>query len=141
MFINVSDCGPDQTGTRNYLRTLFSKPGFEKIMFFGNACLKHQYHLIVQGTLLLLDRSLKHLSQPFRYFAALATLGHSWRGNLAKLRSAALDIGVRNDNINFCIPPLAVAGRWGSIDSPIARLKYVMVVVWHQSISKFFSEI
>ena len=141
MFINVSDCGPDQTGTRNYLRTLFSKPGFEKIMFFGNACLKHQYHLIVQGTLLLLDRSLKHLSQPFRYFAALATLGHSWRGNLAKLRSAALDIGVRNDNINFRIPPLAVAGRWGSIDSPIARLKYVMVVVWHQSISKVFSEI
>lgn len=119
-----------------------TEPGYERTMFWGNACLLHQYHLIVQGFLLLLDRSLKHLSKPFRYFAALATLSHSWRANLAKLRSAAVSMGIKNKHIRFCLPPLAVAGRWGSIDSArvVRRLatfcfcKYHIVVRLHNYI-------
>ena len=120
LVINVGDCGPDQTGARSYLRTLLSRPGYEGVLFFGNACLLHQYHLIAQGSLMLLDRALKKTTQPFRYFAALATLGHCWRGNLAKLRQSAIAQGITDKQILFRLPPMAIAGRWGSIDSTIA---------------------
>jgi hypothetical protein len=90
---------------------------------FSCPCFKHQYHLIAQGQLSLLDRILKVLgkkdpeSKPIKYFSGLATLGHSWRSHLSKIRKVAQEIRLMNKHILFRIPPLAIAGRWGSIDS------------------------
>ena len=123
-YINTGDCGTDQAAFRGYLRTELNKPGYDRITVFCCPCMKHQYHLIAQGQLALLDRILKVISsrhtpssKPIKYFSGLATLGHSWRSHLSKIRKTAVNIGMLNKLILFRIPPLAIAGRWGSIDS------------------------
>ncbi|CAJ1440642.1 unnamed protein product [Effrenium voratum] len=124
IFCNTSDSGPDQSGTRSFLRTLFAQPGFEDSLFVGIACLKHQYHLVARGQLQLIDQILKKAGKKYKYFSSLATLGHSWRGHLAKLRKSwSTHSNPHNEYILFKVPPLAVAGRWASVDS--AELFYL----------------
>lgn len=125
IYINVGDCGADQTAFRSYLRTELTKPAYDRISTFNCQCFKHQYHLIAQGSLVLVDRIFKVMSlpdKPIKYFSGLATMGHSWRSHLSKIRAAALGMKLTNKLIQFRVPPLAIAGRWGSIDSLLPEL-------------------
>ena len=117
IWVNVGDCGPDQRGTRSFLSTVLSGAGYERQLCFMNSCAKHQYHLGTKSSLYLLDQCLKKLKEPFKYFTTLATLTHCWRGHLSKLRKTAKLHGVQNAKVLFKLPPLAIAGRWASIDS------------------------
>ena len=125
VFLSVGDDGPDQRGLRNSIHTLFAREHTELPMFFfSGLCLKHQFHLAVQSQLRLCDLWLKKLRKKYKYFSSVATLCHTWRGHLAKLRAVwreqhATDIGLGlgKQKAEFNTPPLAIAGRWASIDS------------------------
>eukprot|EP00435_Cladocopium_sp_Y103_P052304 s292_g16.t1 len=122
MFVNVGDTGPDQAAFRGSMRTLFAKRSdFKNMLFLGVGCLKHQYHLVVGGQLKLADLILQTYKTKVKYCSTLATMSHTWRAHLSKMRSkwSELHQGTRteqNRNIVFKTPPLAVAGRWASID-------------------------
>ena len=130
VFLNVGDCGPDQIGMRGSLHTQFAcREDYGFMMLFSLQCLKHQYHLIARGQLTLLDQALRMMGKKMKWFTSIATLGHTWRGHLKKLRDAWVqmhhgDACFNNKHILFKIPPLAVAGRWASVDcAQVALIK------------------
>ncbi|CAK9026277.1 Putative RNA 2'-phosphotransferase [Durusdinium trenchii] len=96
-------------------------------LFFAPLCLKHQFHLISQGQLKLIDDIVGgKLDFPARcqwkYYTSVATLSHTWRGHLSKLRDKwiqqhAKDPEFAGMRASFKLPPLAISGRWASIDS------------------------
>lgn len=122
IFLNVGDTGADQAASRGSLRTMFAKRAdFSNVMFLGLGCLKHQYHLITSGQLKLTDHILRVAGKKVKYFSSLATMSHTWRAYLSRMRNtwSKLHGGTRteqNKNIVFKTPPLAIAGRWASID-------------------------
>ena len=130
IWINTGDSGPDQIGSRGALHTMFgAREDYGFMLLFTLQCLKHQYHLIARGQLALLDEMLRTIGRTWKYFSSLATLGHTWRGNLKKLRSTwALmhegDQHFNNKLILFRLPPLAVAGRWASVDSVVDSVQF-----------------
>lgn len=108
---------------RGSLKTMFAKrSNFEGgMMFLSLGCLKHQYHLITGSQLRLTDQILRMVGKQLKYFSSLATMSHTWRAHLSKMRGTwtRLHGGTRteqNKNIAFRTPPLAIAGRWASID-------------------------
>lgn len=123
VFVNVGDTGPDQAAMRGSLRTLFAKrTDYGNMLFVSCGCLKHQYHLVVGGQLKLVDHILRTFDTKVRYFSCLATMSHTWRAHLSKMRTkwSEMHHGTRteqNRNILFKTPPVAIAGRWASIDS------------------------
>lgn len=127
-FLNVGDTGPEQAAMRGSLRTLFAKRSdFEHMMFVSLGCQKHQYHLIAGGQLKLCDAILRTAGIKIKYFSSVATLSHTWRAYVVKMRSkwSALHGGSRkeqNKHILFKIPPLAISGRWASIDGNLVML-------------------
>ena len=129
IFVNTGDSGPDQVSVRNYLRSLFTNGvQYEFIVFFGLACQKHQYHLISQNHLKLCDTLFsKKLLRPWKYFSSVATLSHVWRAHLPKLRKTWYSQhgekrGYTKMKPSYKTPPLALAGRWASIDSALISL-------------------
>lgn len=124
IFLSTGDDGPDQRGTRNSLHTLFATAYKDLPLFlFTGLCLKHQFHLAVQSQLRLCDVWLKKTSKKYKYFSSVATLCHTWRGHLAKLRAvwheqrqADIGLGLGKQKAGFQTPPLAIGGRWASID-------------------------
>ena len=108
---------------RGSLRTLFAKrTDYGNMLFVSCGCLKHQYHLVVGGQLKLVDHILRTFDTKVRYFSCLATMSHTWRAHLSKMRTkwSEMHHGTRteqNRNILFKTPPVAIAGRWASIDS------------------------
>ena len=123
VFVNVGDTGLDQAAMRGSLRTLFAKrTDYGNMLFVSCGCLKHQYHLVVGGQLKLVDHILRTFDTKVRYFSCLATMSHTWRAHLSKMRTkwSEMHHGTRteqNRNILFKTPPVAIAGRWASIDS------------------------
>ena len=87
IFICVGDNGPDQIGTRNSLRTLVASDRYEWALCFTLHCLKHSYHLAAQANLRMCDNILRRIGRTFKYYTSVATLSHTWRGHLAKMRS------------------------------------------------------
>ena len=126
ILVNVGDAGPDQVGFRSSLHTLFTRDDYKFVLFFSLACLKHQFHLAARGQLSLMDTCLRLLGKRFKYFTSVATMSHSWRGHLKKVRSQweqlhSHDGKLGNKEILFRVPPVAIAGRWASIDSAPAE--------------------
>lgn len=126
VFLNTGDDGPDQRGLRNSLHTMFaSNPNLSFVLFFSILCLKHQYHLTVQSQLRLCDTMIRKLARSWKYFTSVATLSHTWRGHLAKIRAKWWqqhqgESGIGKMKATFGTPPLAIAGRWASIDGTLA---------------------
>ena len=122
IFLKTADTGSDQAATRSSLRTLFAKrPDYGHMLFLSIGCMKHQYHLIVGSQLMLTDHILQVANTKTKYFTCLATISHTWRAYLARIRTtwSTLHSGTpteRNKYILFRTPPLAIAGRWASID-------------------------
>ena len=121
IFLNVGDCGPDQAGLRGSLQTQFAADAYEFMLLFCLGCMKHQFHLIARGQLSLVDVVLKQLGKDYKYFTSVATMSHTWRGHLKKVRAAWGDLHRGderhiNKKILFRTPPVAIAGRWASID-------------------------
>ena len=119
---NVSDAGPDQVGFRRSLHTLFAREEYDFLLFFSNNCMKHQFHLAARGQLSLMDVCLRRVGKSFKFFTSVATMSHTWRGHLKKVRRAweemhSHDGFLANEQILFRVPPVAIAGRWASIDS------------------------
>ena len=134
VFMTTTDNGSDQIAVRNHLHSEFSrKPGFDFMMFFGLPCLKHQYHLVAKSHLQLCDIMARKMHRTWRYFSALATLCHVWRGHLAKIRSTWRNQhGHQPDFMKqkaaYRTPPLAVAGRWASVDGYFVRTTWLMFI-------------
>lgn len=123
IFLNAGDDGPDQRGTRRAIHSAFaSRQDFGFQLFFSVLCLKHQFHLAVRSQLKLCDASAKKWSSSWKYFSSVATLSHVWRAHLAKIRKTwwnqhGDEPGIGDNPATFKTPPLAIAGRWASIDS------------------------
>lgn len=124
LFLNTGDSGPDQVSVRNHLKSLFAtEQRYEFIVFFGLPCQKHQYHLISQTHLKLCDVVFStKLGRKWKYFSSTATLSHVWRCHLPKLRKVwesqhGSEPGFMKMIATTRTPPLAIAGRWASIDS------------------------
>ena len=123
----TTDSGPDQLGFRSSLKTLFATSDLYKNQFFFDlSCLKHQYHLMVQDVLRLTDQRLRSATQrlqgssrfKFKYFATLAMTVHNWRANAKKIVTAwklLFPEAAKTEKATRTLPPVAVAGRWGSI--------------------------
>ena len=127
IFINTGDSGADQVSVRNYLKSmLFSDPKYEFIIFLGLQCQKHQCHLSSQTHLKLCDTIFStKMSRKWKYFSSVATLSHVWRAHLPKLRKTwetqhGSERGYMKMTATLRTPPLAIAGRWASIDSALA---------------------
>lgn len=121
IFICVGDNGPDQIGTRNSLRTLLASDRYEWALCFTLHCLKHSYHLAAQANLRMCDNILRRIGRTFKYYTSVATLSHTWRGHLAKMRSVWFkqhehDQDLLSLRATLRTPPLAISGRWASVD-------------------------
>ena len=131
IFMCTGDNGSDQLGLRNSLRTLFaSEDRFSFILFFSMHCLKHASHLSAQSNLHLCDKLLKRIGRSFKYFSSVATLSHRWRGHLSKMRTTWWkqhkdDHNVGSYRATFRTPPLAIAGRWASVDGCFVLFEFV----------------
>ena len=127
IYMCTGDNGPDQVGTRNSLRSLFSNDDqFGWVLFFGLHCMKHAYHLACQSSLRTCDHIIEYgLRKSFRYYTSIATLSHTWRAHLSKIRAEwwaqhEHDPNVLKYRATFRAPPLALAGRWASIDGTLS---------------------
>ena len=125
IFMSTGGNGPDQVGTRNSLRSLLATSEYTWALFFSVHCLKHAYHLAVQSSLRLCDTLLAKLNRSYKYYTSVATLSHTWRGHLTKIRSVwwsqhGHEPGVGRLRATFRAPPLAIAGRWASIDGTLS---------------------
>ena len=122
IFLNAGDDGPDQRGTRNAIHTEFAtRKDLSNQLFFSVLCLKHQFHLAVRSQLKLCDVFAKKLGAPWKYFSSVATISHVWRAHLGRLRQTwwsqhSGEPGIGKNPATFKTPPLAIAGRWASID-------------------------
>lgn len=118
IFLTTTDNGSDQLACRSHLNLEFSSnPGLDSQIFLGLSCMKHQYHLIAKSHLQLCDVYARKLRRAWKYFSALATLCHVWRGHLSKIH--AIWYQQHQHDADFLkqvatnkMPPLAVAGRW-----------------------------
>ena len=134
--MNTSDDGPDQRALRNSLHSLFSsRQNMSFQLFFAPLCLKHQFQLVAQSQLKLLDDMLRKLPDcPWKkYYSSVATLSHTWRAHLAKMQRTWMhqhkhEPGVTEMKATYNLPPLAVSSRWGSVDSNTAAYCHVVVV-------------
>ena len=128
IYVNVGDSGPDQVGLRGSLHTMLAREGFSNIFLFTVPCMKHQFHLAARGQLSLIDSVLRQMQKMYRYFTSVATTSHTWRLHLKKVRAAWVQLHGKgrdpkytNERILFRVPPVAIAGRWASIDSRTVR--------------------
>ena len=123
IFLNAGDDGPDQRGTRTSIHTSFAtRQDLSSQLYFSVLCLKHQFHLAVKAQLKMCDWFCKKWHVEWKYFSSVATLGHVWRAHLARIRKTwwkqhSDDTGIGQNPATFKTPPLAIAGRWASIDS------------------------
>ena len=119
IWTNCGDCGPDEIGMRNVLHSEMAHPKYDCQWFFSLACLKHQLHLLVKDSMKLANRLLRSSNRSYKYFSAIAQLTHTWRANGVKF-CRAWSVVTQNPweyKAASTVPPLAVAGRWGSVDS------------------------
>ena len=128
--MNTGDNGPDQICTRNSIRSLLATQDFQCALFFGIHCLKHVYHLAVQSNLRLCDVLLARLKRSYKYYTSVASLSHTWRGHLSKIRAMwwrqhGEKPGVGKLRATFRAPPLAIAGRWASIDGDLSYQPWI----------------
>ena len=126
--MTTTDNGADQLACRNHLNLEFStKPCLDSQIFIGLPCMKHQYHLIAKSHLQLCDVYARKLGRAWKYFSAVATLCHVWRGHLAKVQETwrqqhQHEEGYLAQPATNKIPPLAVAGRWASVDGTLVLI-------------------
>ena len=119
------DCGPDQCSFRASIRTLLSQPRFESQLVFEIPCLKHQLHLMCKDMMTLTNKMLGARGRGYGYFGAVAKICHTWRAHGIKVNKTwqAVVPGAWEFKASCSVPPLAVAGRWGSIDCVQAILQ------------------
>ena len=112
------DCGTDQSALRSSLRTLLTEPRYANQLIFEQPCLKHQLHLACRDMLRLINRILMAHGRSYGYFGSVAKICHTWRAHAVKLSKTwqALIPKPFEYKASCNVPPLAVAGRWGSID-------------------------
>lgn len=123
----TSDNGPDQAAFRSQLKTLLaSKEEFGRQLVFDTPCLKHQLHLLTHDMLRLASSLMAKSGYSGGYFASLAKVCHSWRAHGSKIAKvwATLVPNAFAFKASCNVPPLAIAGRWGSIDSHLSNVEF-----------------
>ena len=112
------DCGTDQTGFRSSLRTVLNNDRFSNQLVFEQPCLKHQLHLMCKDMTQLMDKLLASHVRSYGYFGSVAKICHTWRAHGVKISKVWQHIVPHcwEHKASASVPPLAVAGRWGSID-------------------------
>ena len=118
------DCGTDQTGFRSSLRTTLDSVKFQNQWVFEQPCLKHQLHLISRDMMRMIDKVLFAHGRSYGYFGSVAKIVHTWRAHGVKLSKVweAIVPDAWEHKASCNVPPLAVAGRWGSIDGTTAAI-------------------
>jgi hypothetical protein len=120
--VHCTDGGAEQRCGRNCIASALYHIPF--VLYFHADCILHQFHLVVKGGLLLVDRWLLMLGNAIKLFSALAKTVNVWRANARSI--AFLWTEMVKDPIQaakaFKLPPQCVAGRWGSLDSTAEHL-------------------
>ena len=114
--------------------------GFSRVIFaFSAVCFMHQYQLIIKKSLiagdLICEELEKIMNTKRKYFSTVATILHVWRDS-AKAWNAAWKTLFSSADARVYSgsrPPLALSGRWGSVDAgetylirpPIRQLRAV----------------
>lgn len=114
----AGDCGPDQASFRASIRTTLAAPAFWNQWVFEIPCLKHQLHLMCKDSLRLMNQMLEEKGRSYNYFGSVAKVCHTWRAHGKKVSQMWNAVVPRSFEFkaSCTVPPLAVAGRWGSID-------------------------
>lgn len=116
-----SDNGTDQAAFRSQLKTLLAsdEESYGRQLIFDTPCLKHQLHLLTHDMLKLASSLMAKSGYTGGYFASLAKICHSWRAHGCKIAKvwATIVPNAYSFKASCNVPPLAIAGRWGSIDS------------------------
>ena len=87
------------------------------MLYFDTSCFTHQYHLVVQSGLALIDDALRKIPRPTqKYFAALATVSSIWRDHASAIAKIWRERATASTGA-LRVPPRCIAGRWGSIDA------------------------
>ena len=124
-----SDNGGDQAAFRKQLKTELatgrSDGPYKNQLIFDVPCMKHQMHLLTQDMLKVASKFLASCGKTFGYFGSLAKICHCWRAHGQKLSKvwATIVPQAYSYAASRSVPPLAVAGRWGTIDSSSALLR------------------
>ena len=109
---------------RSSLRTLLDKPRYRNQWMIEQPCLKHQLHLIVKESVRLINKLLAAHGRSWGYFGAVAKICHTWRAHGVKISKTWQVLTPKPWEYKGAsrVPPLAVAGRWGSIDCCMTAL-------------------
>ena len=113
-----SDNGTDQLAFRNQLKTLMVEDKYSNQLVWDTPCLKHQLHLLTHDSIKLATQLHSSCGMKCGYFAALSKVCHTWRAHGAKVAKVWQTIvpGGFKYRASCSVPPLAIAGRWGSVD-------------------------
>ena len=123
-----TDNGADQAAYRNGLKTELAKPEYSNQLVFDVPCLKHQLHLLTADMLRIISKFLTSCGKTFGYFGSVAKICHTWRAHgpkLSKIWRLIVPQALRYA-ASCTVPPVAVAGRWGSIDSASLAVSYAL---------------
>lgn len=121
-----TDNGADQAAYRAQLKTLLAGPDYSNQLIWDVACLKHQLHLLTMDMLRLASQFLSKCGHKCGYFSSLAKICHAWRAHAPKLAKVWQTIvpNAYSYKASSCVPPLAISGRWGSIDGGLDICSY-----------------
>ena len=117
-------------------------PRYSNQFIFEQPCLKHQLHLLCRDLTRLINKLLLAHDRKYGYFGSVAKICHTWRAHGVKLSKVwqALVPHAWEYKASCHVPPLAVAGRWGSIDGPAAALAGCLSIVCNCQLSARYSQ-
>ena len=128
LYIDVSDCGPDQAARKRKLHEYLSQSHVpNNVIYMDSICFLHQYHRAVSDALTLTDSMITSFFDPemldgFKsYFGSLASVCSTWR-LLARDMMSVWDkqhVGsdIETQRLGRRYPLQCLQGRWGSIEA------------------------
>lgn len=131
-----TDAGPDQLAFRGAVKTEMTQETYSHQMFWDVSCVKHQLHLLVKDGMKFANGFMSESASTKKkvpYFSAVAQIVHCWRAHSTKLNKLfnVLVPQAWQHRASVSIPPVAISGRWCSIDSFLA--KCLLLCCWMNS--------
>ena len=122
MYVNPSDCGPDQVYAKKLAAVIVGNT--PNVFFFSSVCYEHQSHLIVKGGLKLIDIQLKQRGAGWKYYSSIAKLCNVMREKSKDVYRIWCRIFGSVDAAGTVMKmvPKCDSGRWGSVEEAEARL-------------------
>ena len=132
-----SDAGPDEIRAQKIVMAECESD--DHVFAWCIVCFTHQANLIVREQLSIVD---KHMTSRFKYFATIAKIVTCWRSEARGFYNKWVEFFGPQVSIAVAkkLPPVAIAGRWGSVsqseryllNAGLERIGRVASSLWSQ---------